>query len=440
MTDTVPNAAPDTVPNIAPDTVTDTGGDAAADTEGDAVADAGAGAVIDDATRVETGTATSPADGMKPRWHSAHVFYYDGDATDALLLNGVRPLITALRERGVSDAYFVRHWLRGPHVRVHVRTDPATWERTVRPLVDEIIGGYLRAHPSARTLDLEQEQRAHAWLAELEQEDGPLTPWFPDNSIQYLPYDRRLHVLGTEEAADHLAGFHVETTPLAFRILQDHQTKSATFGTLISLMLASAQIGCPPITNGYLSYRSHAEGFFANCGDPSRMRTRYEELYQANREPLAARLHAVLAYCDGAPLTEEDEAAIHYLPEWEPVARRVLATAEDLESRKLLRMPSFLLGQDARPGKGFENISDFHKALIGNEQVRDELASATWFTVYRVLLNFQYLLFSRLGITPAERFLLCHLAARTVEDANDLGIDKVIALLHAGRPGGGGPR
>ncbi|GAA5038592.1 hypothetical protein HNP84_003372 [Thermocatellispora tengchongensis] len=379
------------------------------------------------------------------QWHSAHIYYYDGNGADALLLDGVRPLIAALGERGMPDAYFVRHWLRGPHVRVHVHTDPATWENVAKPLIEDIAGGYLREHPSTHVPDMEQEERVHTWLAELEREQGPLTPWFPDNSIQYLPYDRRLHVLGTVEAADNLAAFHVETTPLAFRILQDHPTKSGRLGALLSLMLASAQIGCPPITKGYLSYRSHAEGFFANCADPQRMRTTYENLYQANREPLARRLRAVLALLDpDAPAADVDEdgyeEATRYLAEWAPIARRVIERSEDLEARGLLDMPSFFVDDpDSRRGMGWENVSDFHKALIGNEHVRDELASATWFTVYRVLLNFQYLLFSRLGLTPSERFLLCHLAARAVEDAHDMGLDKVIELLQA-EPTAWGPR
>jgi hypothetical protein len=32
------------------------------------------------------------------------------------------------------------------------------------------------------------------------------------------------------------------------------------------------------------------------------------------------------------------------------------------------------------------------------------------------MLNLTYLMLTRLGISPAERFLLCHLAANAVED------------------------
>jgi hypothetical protein len=62
------------------------------------------------------------------------------------------------------------------------------------------------------------------------------------------------------------------------------------------------------------------------------------------------------------------------------------------------------------------NVSSFHKTLFGNEEIRNELATAEWFAVYRVLLNYQYLLFNRLGMAPVQRFTLCYLVARTVEE------------------------
>jgi hypothetical protein len=38
------------------------------------------------------------------------------------------------------------------------------------------------------------------------------------------------------------------------------------------------------------------------------------------------------------------------------------------------------------------------------------------FLRYRVLLNHTYLHVTRLGLTPVERFRVCHLAARAVEE------------------------
>ena len=39
-----------------------------------------------------------------------------------------------------------------------------------------------------------------------------------------------------------------------------------------------------------------------------------------------------------------------------------------------------------------------------------------WFTKYRLMLNYTYLQLTRLGLLPAQRFLLCHLAANAAEE------------------------
>ncbi|MGW2370594.1 lantibiotic dehydratase C-terminal domain-containing protein [Streptomyces sp. NPDC001667] len=114
----------------------------------------------------------------------------------------MRPLFESLRGK-VEAAHLARHWRQGPHLRLHLRTDPAAWGKVVQPRIESVVGGYLCTHPSTAVLDRRAESAQHQLLAE--QEHGPLSPWFPDNSIQYPPYDARLHVLHNQETAD-LAG------------------------------------------------------------------------------------------------------------------------------------------------------------------------------------------------------------------------------------------
>jgi hypothetical protein len=359
---------------------------------------------------------------MVMRWHSAHIYYYDSDGLDDLILGAVRPLFDSL-PRGADRAYFVRHWLRGPHVRAHVRADDATFETEVRPLVETTIRGYLRRRPSADGSASERELRSHERLAELENEAGPLTPWFPDNSIQYLPYDRRLHVLGTEEAADLLADFHTETTPLAFEII-DSARGASRLESVLSLMFATAHIACPPIAKGYLSYRSHAEGFFANCAEPTSMRARFEHIYETNRATLAAHLADVIAVLDG------DSDAVPRVSCWAELIRHYHKRAEQLHAAGRLPLPPIMSPREVAKSSPWTAVSEFHQALLANDYVRRELEEAAWFAVYRVLLNYQYLFFSRLGVKPVDRFMLCHLAARTVEDVYGLPVDDVITSLN----------
>src|SRR5581483_12528455 len=81
------------------------------------------------------------------------------------------------------------------------------------------VGAYLRAHPSLRMLDEQKLAPTYRNLARLEQEPGPLFPLAPDNTICYPPYDRRLHVLKSELLAEIIERFYIETTALAFEML-----------------------------------------------------------------------------------------------------------------------------------------------------------------------------------------------------------------------------
>ena len=47
---------------------------------------------------------------------------------------------------------------------------------------------------------------------------------------------------------------------------------------------------------------------------------------------------------------------------------------------------------------------------------KDVVVDPVWFAKFRLMLNYTYLHLTRLGLAPAERFLLCHLAANAAED------------------------
>src|SRR5215831_19211950 len=111
-------------------------------------------------------------------WHTVCVYYYDERGHDDLILDTVRPLFTVLTEI-VAGAYFVRHWRRGPHLRLNLHTSEESLRRKVLPAIETTVGSYLRAHPSSSTVDPTDFLEAHRKLAEAEREDGPLWPWRP---------------------------------------------------------------------------------------------------------------------------------------------------------------------------------------------------------------------------------------------------------------------
>ncbi|GIH05364.1 hypothetical protein Rhe02_34310 [Rhizocola hellebori] len=359
-------------------------------------------------------------------WYSAHVYYYDRNQDD-LLLDAVRPLFAEFATmEGVGRWYWQRHWRLGPHVRLNVRATEAAWTKQVQPLIDRVIGDYLREHPSAGTASPERDLPSHRQLAALEQEHGPLMPWQPDNSIHYTDYDRRLHVLGTQQSSDLLADFHAVTTPIADACLELARKSGDRFDIPLSFMFATAARGCPPIEKGFLSYRSHAEGFLANSSNPAGFRERFEQLYWTNAEMLQRQLTSVLGFLDGG----EQEPPL--MSEWASIVDIYHSRALALHRAGHLVLQAIVTPEQAQATQaapGHLNVSDFHRALLGNDEIRTELAAAEWFAVYRVLLNYQYLLFNRLGMAPVQRFTLCYLAARTVEEAYQIPIPAMFSGL-----------
>jgi hypothetical protein len=229
------------------------------------------------------------------RWRTVCVHYYDAAAIDDLILDGVRPLFTELIPAGVEAVHFLRHWRRGPHLRLNFRTTGERMDQVVLPALNRVIGGFLRARPSTVSLDVAALLPEHRRLAERERERGELAPPRPDNTIGVERYDSRAHVLGGIRAAELLADFHTATTPAAFAALLAVRAQNQRLWTAFDLMIATAQAFCPDgIQLGYLSFRAHAESFLLERADQQRMRAEWELMYQRIQPVLATRLaHAV---------------------------------------------------------------------------------------------------------------------------------------------------
>jgi hypothetical protein len=343
------------------------------------------------------------------RWHSAHISYHDVPGQDVLLLDAVGPLLRRL-SGAVEAAHVLRHWRRGPHLRLNLKTGSATWAETVRPAIKEIVGGYLRAHPSTAVLDQEAMLAQHRALAELEQDHGPLTPWHPDNSVHYAPYDSRHHVLD-EDAADLLAEFYSDSTPLLLDLLEHVRSgRDTKDGLALTLMLATSHTVLSPITDSFVSYRSHAEGFLARCADPGAVRAAFERDYQARRQELTGRVRAVIATLDGATGTP-----VPFAREWAALMTAYARRAEPLIARGRLIRPGSHQEAQAIP-----KLSAFHRLMFSSRTYHDRVFADPAFLRYRVLINYTYLQNTRLGITPPARFRVCHLAANAVEEVYGL--------------------
>lgn len=356
-------------------------------------------------------------------WYSAHIYYYETDK-DALILDAIRPLMHQLRP-ALESAYFVRHWRQGPHLRLHIRTDSHTWTSTVQPQLEDTIGAYLRAHPSTAAFDERAELPIHLLLAKREQENGPLTPWFPDNSIQYQPYDPRLHVLGDPQVADLLTGYLAQSTELLFDMLEHVRSGADTKELLsLSLMLATSHALAPPITHSFISYRSHAEGFLFKSADPAATRTAFDAHYGIHRESLTDRVQAVID-----TLEDRNEAApVPFVRAW-----AALITTHADRAKPLIK-EGLVFSKTRAPEPTHPPRAAFHQMMFGNRAYRERVFDDPGFHRYRVGLNCTYQQINRLGLAPAQRMRTCHIAANAVEDVYGVSAVDMIGTWVAQHP------
>ena len=360
-------------------------------------------------------------------WRSAQVAYFAQDK-DRLILDAVRPALEHCTGQ-VASAYFVRHWRRGPHLRLVVRATPEAFRETVEPALEEFVGGYLANHPStAPALDEDRLLPMHRRLAEAEREPGPLTPFYTDNTITWGEHDRRVDVLGCEVGADELALFYTRTNALVYEHLEAISAGGLSRETLaLRLMLATAHTLCrhpedPTIRRGFVSFRSHADGYLSTVDQATR--EAFDARYAANRETLAAQVRAVVAAFDtaeAAPLVRDWVAAL------DPLGQRWLDLYEAGE------IPAAEIPGDEENGlAGLHERSPLHRAIDENVAYKEMMYHDPRFQRYRLMLNYTYLHMARLGITGLTRYLLCHLAANAVEDVYGVrALDLVLAYTAA---------
>ncbi|MFE4668824.1 thiopeptide maturation pyridine synthase [Streptomyces sp. NPDC056716] len=350
------------------------------------------------------------------QWHSIHVHYHEANL-DRLIVEGVRPFTERIAGvDGVAAAYVVRHWLRGPHLRLNVRATQRAFRETVLTAAEQTLGSFLAAHPSAGGIDASSSADTHRRLAELEREEGPLVPWQPDNTLLIAPYDDRLTAVRTVAAAEHRAEFLSATTPLLFdmteRVLNGGTRRLAI---AFDLMIATAhRMSGGGVITGLSSFRSHAEAFLCRWPEGQGRRAAWDRYHTRHAQALSQRVHLVTR-CLDQPMPGVPE--IPFVAPWVTL----LGTSQ-IHGLGLIRAGQMTMptpaedGQNATDGLRLVDVSPYHRVVWANPDWQ-RIMDSPWLSAWRLALNYLYLQTTRLGVGPADRFLLCHLAANAIEDA-----------------------
>ncbi|GAA2267731.1 hypothetical protein GCM10010145_47760 [Streptomyces ruber] len=122
-------------------------------------------------------------------WVCAHIFY-DTDQ-DVLLTDCVRPLVAELTAEGLVQRYFfLRYWEGGPHVRLRLLPTRTAGRAAVEARTAQRVGEFLARTPAADVVDRSRFTQVAAGLAGLEGRSGHDDVVRPNNSVEFLPYER----------------------------------------------------------------------------------------------------------------------------------------------------------------------------------------------------------------------------------------------------------
>jgi hypothetical protein len=346
---------------------------------------------------------------MNPSWHELQIHHHDEDK-NPMTLELIRPLVRWL-EPQVHQVFFVRHWLRGPHLALRFLGE-ATRVDSLKPQLEAQVSDYLARHPSRTNLDESALLPIHRRLAHDEMETRDLTPLHANNSWHFAEYDRRSHVM-SDPIARLIEHFYAQTNDLVFEMLEHLQTGRNRVDLALDLMIATLQAVTPDIVSRFVSYHSHAEVFIVNTRDDGVTRAHFERQYQQNAASLSARLRRIL---DGIATNQD---SVPFLNRWttlmaqftQRIEAGVLSGEIAFEPYRAdaPRTAAYLEGE-ARLRK-----SRFHAMQLDDRANIEARSQDAGFNTFRMLVNLQYLHLNRIGLRPFERSLLAYLISNAVE-------------------------
>lgn len=226
-------------------------------------------------------------------WLSAHIFYHADP--DDLLTEFVLPLIDTLRgESAVSRAFFLRHWERGPHVRLRLQL-PADRVAETRERVARAITQHLTEHPgpvltgdnlaeSLRTLS--QLEHGSSDLQELHVAEPPNTFRWLDYEPEYAKYG------GTHGVAIAENVFDVSST-LAGHVLRTVASHRARLGIALQFLLLTGRALGLDDEQRVVFLRHYQERWVGYVGEPDKLFPAWDDQYRLQRETYHSLVEAV---------------------------------------------------------------------------------------------------------------------------------------------------
>jgi Lantibiotic biosynthesis dehydratase C-term len=369
-----------------------------------------------------TAAMSAVVPGAFDNWRTIRIAYFKNDRT-ALLLGPVREAVKAARRQfGPITMMLQTQWKFGPHLELSF--DGGGRADEVFRLVSAIVEPWLASNPSREALDPDAYLALSAKLGMSELEPGPYAPLLDDNSLSLVRY-QPARALSITELVESKHLFLSEALELTLDLLALKQEDSEAFSlTLIAMMaISGGTYARDGLSRGFMSFRSHAEYFFAAYDVQGKLRSQFDALDEAN----AAQVDLILQTLDDSenarfPLPE---AHVKLLETWEAVVRRTAERNTRIvgENHELLLADGTFdtLIQDltaSAPNDFQDRARAKPTSELGNafdEEAGQRIQSSPEFMAYRTTVNFFYLLLPTLSVSPLQKFCFCHLLANAAE-------------------------
>ncbi|MCY8499903.1 lantibiotic dehydratase C-terminal domain-containing protein [Bacillus atrophaeus] len=340
-------------------------------------------------------------------WLTLRLYHYE-EEKDSLLINCIFPLLKNLKSKQCK-AYLKRHWLNGPHIDINITGFADNTRNEVKAYLEKEIQMYLKINPSQTKIDKEKYEELSKKLALLEHNDSPYTPIYNNNTIRFIVYKRNVNVFqNSMPLILKREKFLTEFTPIIEKIIKSSSTKNQRLIICAGLMALVANRFTGGIKFGYLSFRSHAEGFIHE----SKRRNiesvmvkdfkRTEELIKADIESF---IDNYIICKDGI----ENESIFN---DWMNLTETTWKQLEQVESVSINSPNDFL--SIVNDPKKVNELSHFHKHLIkSSEGVK--LLSSKDFNIYRFIINLLYEQLPLMGFNSKDRNMMCYILSNAVE-------------------------
>lgn len=358
-------------------------------------------------------------------WQTLQIYYYDKNK-DALLLDCLRPLIASLAQRGWAErAYFTRHWEGGPHLRLHLLTEPAHFVNTVAPAITREVEAYLHQHPSRVSFTEEEARQQYELRKDMTLEPKEYVPLVPDNTVRCAPTPQSGDL--SRATRQLLEEYYCDTNELAFTLLERTRGNyAARLNACFDLMVAYIAAVSPlPLARAYMSYASHVEAYLVFEPGKERAvprRERFEQNFQAQQGAVRRRFERLLRALEQTP---------EQLPSWLAAMLALLSRYAERAQQGVQDGSIRLIGEDEyQQGSLSEqrlrlNASSFHAAVHASPVLQQLLKHPSMAT-HRVMLNLLYMYLMRIGLLNEDRYLLAYYIARICEE--HFGLSSVEAI------------